>query len=66
MEAKRCLCFEYNDNTSSKPDIDNGGWLTHPGPDGSCKEIASGPRLHVPVTNEACLFSLWMCACWAN
>lgn len=20
----------------------------------------------VPVTNEKCLYSLWMCACWAN
>lgn len=23
-------------------------------------------HLTVPVTNEACLFSLWMCACWAS
>ena len=23
-------------------------------------------HLNVPVTNEACLYNLWMCACWAN
>ena len=28
----------------------------------------SGPvyHLNVPVLNEACLYNLWMCACWAN
>lgn len=23
-------------------------------------------HLNVPVDNEACLYNLWMCACWAN
>ena len=23
-------------------------------------------HLNVPVLNEACLFNLWMCNCWAN
>ena len=23
-------------------------------------------HLNVPVVNEACVYNLWMCACWAN
>jgi hypothetical protein len=30
--------------------------------------LFSSAAIHknVPVTNEKCLYALWMCACWAN
>jgi hypothetical protein len=44
------------------------GELVYAGdPDFDCDLIADDVfHKNVPVLNEACLYNLWMCACWAN
>ena len=37
-------------------------------PEFSCSDgtIVTVQHKSIPVTNEKCLYALWMCACWAN
>ena len=77
-----CLCFRYfyPFGASSTPTnlIVDGGSIVDVGPDGTCVPTVTGtnpapPALAITtgvfqreVTNQSCLYKLWMCACWAS
>ena len=75
-----CLCFRYfYSGTGAVTNlIKDGGSIVDVGPLGTCVDTEDGvnpapPALPIAtgvfqkdVSNQSCLYKLWMCACWAS
>ena len=63
-----CLCFRYEDSKTPDADgtfstIEIGGTIqAHE--NHKCEDEADNKV--VEVTNQSCLYKLWMCACWSS
>ena len=54
-----CMCFMYIEGGNLE--IKNGGYLRLP--DSAECVVRDGYK---EITNEGCVFQMWMCSCWAN
>jgi hypothetical protein len=77
---KACLCARYNDGASAADgdfgEIEDGVYIEDVDADGDCKVgvraitgfVGDNTDFHkyVEVTNQSCLYKIWMCSCWAS
>lgn len=58
-----CLCFSWKENGPPIV-IEDGGEIVDLEDDLTCN-VETGIPKH-EVTNQSCLYKLWMCSCWAS
>ena len=65
-----CLCFKYNDqtqDTAAAAAIASGGIIELSVAEKCVSTDAPATSVRrADVTNQSCLYKLWMCACWAS
>jgi hypothetical protein len=72
-----CLCFRYKGYNDDAPGtltnkIADGGYIVDVDADGKCTPAPADPPVVLAqtfrrdVTNQSCVYKLWMCACWAS
>jgi hypothetical protein len=65
------ICFKYHIPTgeTEADDINDGGTIVDVDANGKCEDTGTAGSDLVKirdVTNQSCLYKLWMCSCWAS